>query len=74
MTYKELDDNHIWTIEKAKELLPAIHVKLSSGKIVPASVSGRQLPFAQVHCLQGSWELSWKTYVHILNTSEVMNE
>ena len=67
--YYELHDkNHDWTVESVKDLLPSIMVKLYTGKLVSADVSGRKLPFAKVNCLQGSWDVSWSTLVHILNT------
>jgi hypothetical protein len=67
--YYELHDkNHDWTVESVKDLLPSIMVKLPTGKIISADVSGRKLTFAKVNCLQGSWKCSWHTLVHILNT------
>lgn len=60
-----------WTVEKVKQDLPPVTVKLESGKIVAGTVSGRRNKYPTVHtkCNQTGWEFGWGTVVRALNNN-----
>lgn len=65
-----------WTVEKAKELLPDIQVKVGE-KLYLAKVGGRKNPFAGVQLYDedknrpgGPIEYSWEAIVRSLNTGK----
>lgn len=57
----------MWTIERVKEELPEIPL-LFRGKVVLAHPCGRKNAFATVRYEEMSWEFSWETLTHILNS------
>ena len=63
-----------WTPETVKAELPKVQVRLMSGKVVTANVSGRSLRFAKVWWNDNTegWEYSWKTIANALNNNRVL--
>ncbi len=68
-----------WTIEKVKEELPKVKVKIG-GERLDGEVNGRLLPFAKVSVwfppdkvrkgFYVDWEFSWQAIVNSLNSGE----
>jgi len=63
----------MWTVEKVKEELPEIQVRLPMGETVTGHVRGRKKNFATIH-LEGNvldpFECRWKTIANCLNNNK----
>lgn len=68
----------VWTVEKCKELLPDIRVRLNqpgTGREVNVvgCVRGRRLPFAHVHVGMATYEAAWDTVAHLLTNDRPLD-
>lgn len=61
-----------WTIERVKQELPKVQLRLMSGKIVTANVSGRKLKFAKVWYEEYEWDFAWETIARALNENRTL--
>lgn len=61
----------MWTIERVKEELPKVQVKMNAKLVVTGRVTGRKLDFAGVYVgdvFMG--EYAWQTIVNALNNNK----
>jgi hypothetical protein len=72
MKMSELGYLEIWTVERVKELLPDVKVKVN-GQVVMGQVRGRKLAFAGVRVGNCTWEYSWSAIVNSLNHDRPLN-
>lgn len=69
-----VENSKTWTVEKVKEYMPNISVKLGDGTIVKGYITGRKPQFAIVKIwIHNTWmtiEVAWGTIAHCLNNDK----
>lgn len=60
------------TVKEVKEMLPDVKVRLSTGKVVKASVRGRMNKFASVFTSEGSYKFSWLAVTRAINGNHAL--